>query len=272
MWDASLNQTIRNILNADRTRGGWPRFNWLPVAIALVVLAAWYLLTLDSAAAFIVASPGAVAQHFVMILLNGTLLKNIGTTLLEIGLGFALGVACAFVLGYGIARSRILEQAIGPYAVGFQAVPIIAIAPVLIRFFGPGMISIAIICALIVFFPMLVSTMVGIRNVSPELHELMRSLSATRWQTFTQLEIPAALPVLFGGLKICATLSVVGAVVGELVGSQAGLGFMIYQARYVYDSAGVLVGVFTLTGLALALYEVVARIERLVLRWQRAGN
>jgi NitT/TauT family transport system permease protein len=272
MWDVSLNQAIRNILNSDRTRGGWPRFNWLPVAIALLVLAAWYLLTLDNAAAFIVASPGAVARQFLTTLLNGTLIRHVGTTLIEVSVGFALGVICAFTLGYGIARSRLLEQAIGPYAVGFQAVPIIAIAPVLIRFFGPGMISIAIICALIIFFPMLVSTIVGIRNVSPELHELMRSLSATRWQTFTQLEVPSALPVLFGGLKICATLSVVGAVVGELVGSQAGLGFMIYQARYVYDSAGVLVGVFTLTALALALYEIVARIERRVLRWQRAGN
>src|SRR5436190_6150594 len=165
MWDVSLDQTIRKILNADKTRGGWPRFNWLPVAIALVVLIAWYLLTLDSAAAFIVASPGAVARQFVTTLLNGTLLKHIGTTLLEIGVGFALGVLCAFVLGYGIARSRLLEQAIGPYAVGFQAVPIIAIAPVLIRFFGPGLFSNAIICALIVFFPMLVSTIVGIRNV-----------------------------------------------------------------------------------------------------------
>ena len=117
MWDVSLDQTIRKILNADKTRGGWPRFNWLPVAIALVVLIAWYLLTLDSAAAFIVASPGAVARQFVTTLLNGTLLKHIGTTLLEIGLGFVLGVVCAFVLGYGIARSRLLEQALGP-AVG----------------------------------------------------------------------------------------------------------------------------------------------------------
>src|SRR5260221_12574422 len=92
MWDVSLNQAIRNILNSDRTRGGWPRFNWLPVAIALLVLAAWYLFTLDSAEAFIVASPGAVARQFLTTLSNGTLIRHIGTTLIEVGVGFTLGV------------------------------------------------------------------------------------------------------------------------------------------------------------------------------------
>jgi NitT/TauT family transport system permease protein len=248
------------------------RLNWLPPLIALGVLLLWYLSTRDSAEAFLIASPGAVGQQFVTTLGNGTLVNHIATTLAEIAIGAVLGIGSAFILGYSIAKNRLLEKAIGPYAVGFQAVPIIAIAPVLIRIFGPGIISNGIVCALIVFFPMLINTIVGIRNVDPDLHDLMRSLSATRWQMFTRLEIPAALPVLFGGLKISATLAVIGAVVGEAVSAQAGLGFLIYSARYVYDTSLVLVGVFTLTALALGLYQLVTLIERRLLRWQRIGR
>ncbi|RPI93091.1 MAG: ABC transporter permease subunit [Chloroflexi bacterium] len=163
-----------------------------------------------------------------------------------------------------------MEGLLGPYAVGFQAVPIVAIAPVLIRFFGPGIATNSVIVALIVFFPMLVSTIVGMRSADPDLQALMRSLAATRWQTFTRLEVPSALPSLFGGLKVSTTLAVAASVVGEAISSTAGLGFLVYSSRYVFNPAGVLVGVITLTALALALYEVVARLERRLLAWQRA--
>jgi NitT/TauT family transport system permease protein len=190
----------------------------------------------------------------------------------EIILGFAVGVSCAFVLGYSIAHSWLLEQTLSPYVVGFQAVPIVVIAPVLRVIFGPGVMTNAGIAALIAFFPMLISTIVGIRSVDPELRDLMRSLTATRWQMFTRLEIPSALPALFGGLKISATLAIAGAVVGEALGADAGLGFSIYSARYVYDQASVFVGIFTLTALALALYELIALVERRVLAWKRRGH
>jgi NitT/TauT family transport system permease protein len=248
------------------------RLNWLQFAVGGLFIVAWYLLTLDSTNAFVVAPPQAVAKQFLVALGDGTLLRHTGTTLLEIGVGLFFGVGAAFTLGVLIARSRILERAIGPYAVGFQAVPIVAIAPVLIRIFGPGLATNGLISAFIVFFPMLVSTIVGLRSVDPDLREMMRSLSATPWQIFTKLELPGALPVLFGGLKISAILAVVGTVVGEALNSQAGLGYMIYLARYVYDTSSVYVGIFTLTALALALYELVARIERRALRWQQIGR
>jgi NitT/TauT family transport system permease protein len=247
-----------------------PRLRWLPPLIGLMALALWHLATADQPeASFIVAPPLAVARQFVDLLINGTLLRHIGTTLLEIGIGLALGVGAAFVLGYGIAHHWLLDRVFSPYVVGFQAVPIVAIAPVLIRFFGPGVVSNGIICALIVFFPMLVSTIVGLRNISVEHRELMQTFTANRWQLFAKLELPAALPVLFGGLKVSTTLAVAAAVVGEAISANAGLGFLIYSARYVYDTSSVLVGVFTLTALALTLYGLVTRIERRLLRWQR---
>src|SRR5258707_4504065 len=245
---------------------------WLPLAVAFIALAVWYLLTRDNTNAFIVAPPLKVASQFLTSLGDGSLLANVGTTLSEIGIGLLFGVGSAFVLGCGIAKSKVLEQAIGPYAVGFQAVPIVAIAPVLIRFLGPGLLTNGMISAFVVFFPMLVSTIVGLRSVDPDLREMMRALKATPWQTFTRLELPAAMPILFGGLKISTILAVVGTVVGEAVSSQSGLGFLIYYARYTYDTSLVYVGIFTLTALALALYEIVTRLERRTLPWQHAGH
>jgi NitT/TauT family transport system permease protein len=142
---------------------------------------------------------------------------------------------------------------LSPYIVASQSVPIVAIAPLLVIWFGPGLFSKVLICALIVFFPVLVNTIVGLRSVPEELHDLMRSLQATRWQTIRYLEIPAALPVFLGGLRIGATLSVIGAVVGEFVGSDRGLGFLINIGRGQYDTALVFVAVFSLIIMALSL-------------------
>lgn len=245
------------------------RWRWLPLTLAALALMIWYTATRDESARFVIASPGAVLHEFATLLSDGSLFRHMATTGAQIALGFALGVSAAFLLGYGIARNRFLESLLGPYAVGFQAVPIVAIAPVLIRFFGPGIATNSVIVALIVFFPMLVSTIVGMRQADPDLEALMRSLAATRWQTFTRLEMPSALPSLFGGLKVSTTLAVAASVVGEAISSTAGLGFLVYSSRYVFNPAGVLVGVITLTALALALYEIVARLERRLLAWQR---
>jgi NitT/TauT family transport system permease protein len=186
----------------------------------------------------------------------------------EILLGLALGVGLATILGYLVARSRSLERVLSPYLVASQAVPLVAIAPLLVIWFGPGMFSKVLICAMIVFFPVLVNTIVGVRAVPSALHDLMQSLHASRAQTLVKLEIPAALPVFLGGLRIGATLSVIGAVVGELVGADRGLGFLINVGRGQYDTALVFVAVFVLIALALCLYGIVAWMESRALRWQ----
>lgn len=252
------------------------RFRWrrlLPLLVGLLLFWLWVGLTRQPGAlSFVLPPPEAVAEQFAALIGNGTLPRHIGVTLMETLTGLAAGVSAAFLLGYGIARSRLLEQTLGPYAVGLQAIPLVAIAPVLTLLFGPGPLTNATIAALIVFFPMLVSTIVGMRNIDADLRDLMRSLNATHWQHFTRLELPAALPVLIGGLKISTTLAVAGAVVGEAISSESGLGFLIYSARYVYNTARIWVGIFTLVALALLLYEMVARLERRLLTWQHAGR
>ena len=237
-------------------------------ALAIFLFGWQALVWLLELPAFILPSPAQVGARFGRALADGTLLRHTGTTLVEVLAGLGSGVLFATLLGYLLSRSTFLENVLQPFLVASQAIPTVAIAPLLVIWFGPGLFSKVLICALIVFFPVLVNTVVGLRNVPDNLRDLMRSLRANRWQTFRLLEFPAALPVLLGGLRIGATLSVIGAVVGELVGANRGLGFLINVGRGQYDTALVFVGVFTLVILALILYSVVLLAERRLLRWQ----
>ena len=217
---------------------------------------------------FILPGPGKVWGRFLQALGDGSLLAHTAVTLGEVLAGLCLGVSAATLLGYLLAKSHRIERVLSPYLVASQAIPVVAIAPLLVIWFGPGLISKVFICALIVFFPVLINTVVGVRSVPDDLRDLMRSLQATRWQTLRLLELPAALPILLGGLRIGATLSVIGAVVGELAGSDRGLGFLISVGKGLFDTALVFVAIFTLVAMALSLYGGVMLMERRLLSWQ----
>lgn len=243
---------------------------WLIALSIILMLLVWQLVVwLTSLPAFILPSPGQVGLRFYQAILDGSLVQNAAVTLVEVIFGLALGISLATTLGYLLARSLNLERMLSPFIVASQSIPIVAIAPLLVIWFGPGLSSKVLICALIVFFPVLVNTVVGVRSVPEDLRDLMRSLRATRWQTFKKLEAPAALPVFLGGLRIGATLSVIGAVVGEFVGAKSGLGFLVNVGRGLYDTALVFVAVFTLILMALILYGLVAILEKRLLRWQQ---
>jgi NitT/TauT family transport system permease protein len=242
---------------------------WLGPLSLFIGLVIWWLVARSAhLPAFILPSPMEVGSRFLRAVTDGSLFFNTGVTLSEILLGLFVGAGLATILGYLVARSRVLERVLSPYLVASQAVPLVAIAPLLVIWFGPGMFSKVLICALIVFFPVLVNTIVGVRAVPSALQDLMGSLRATRVQILVYLEIPAALPVFLGGLRIGATLSVIGAVVGELVGSDQGLGFLINIGRGQYDTALVFVAIIVLIVLALLLYGFVAWVEGRVLDWQ----
>jgi len=246
--------------------------NWLGLASLAAGLLAWWLVArLSGLPSFILPSPGQVWTRFLRALSDGSLFTHAGVTLFEILAGLLVGALAATVLGYLVAKSRALERVLSPYLVASQAVPLVAIAPLLVIWFGPGIFSKILICALIVFFPVLVNTVVGVRAVPMALHDLMRSLHATRRQILLKLEIPAALPVFLGGLRVGATLSVIGAVVGELVGADMGLGFLINVGRGQYDTALVFVAIFALVALALSLYGLVAFAEKRLLAWQETS-
>jgi len=218
--------------------------------------------------AFILPAPLVVWQKFVTLAGEGLLTRHAAVTLLEITVGLAVGLSVACLLGYLLGKNRWIEQLVAPYIVASQSVPVVAVAPLLVIWFGSGLTSKVLICALITFFPMLINTIVGIRNVDRDLYDLMRSLRASRWQLFRLLELPAALPVLLSGLKLSVILAVVGAVVGEFVGADVGLGFLINLARGVLDTPMMFVAIFCLVIIAQTLYLLVALLERRLLRWQ----
>ena len=217
----------------------------------------------------LVPPPSAVFQAFIDALADGTLLKHASVTLEEMFYGLLLGVGIGLVIGYAIAKAPLLENILSPIIVAFQSTPIVAYAPLLVIWFGSGIASKIVTTAVIVFFPTLVNTIVGIRSVSPNLRDMMRSLKAGRWQTFRHLEAPSALPVILAGLKTSTTLAVIGAVVGEFVSQGSGLGYLVTLARNLYDTPLVVVAVLTMSAISLALYGLVAYVEWRFLVWQR---
>ena len=268
---------LNELWRLNRTRGTLPgwwrrlRLEHLLAPLALLVfLLGWHWLVIwQGYPPYILPAPEQVWARFLALMADGTLVLHTGVTLAEVFGGLALGLAVALTCGYGLAKSPTLERVLSPYIVASQAVPIVALAPLLVIWFGFGGLSKVLVCALTVFFPALVNTIIGIRSVEPDLRSLMRSLQATRWQTFRDLEVPAALPVLFGGLKVSVTLAVIGAVVGEFVGADRGLGFLINLARGLLDTPMLFVALVTLVLIALALYAAVTLAEYFVLAWKR---
>lgn len=245
-------------------------FLTLSLAVGLVL---WQTFTTFSdIPSFIFPTPLDVWEKFLSVIRDGSLLLHTLVTLQEVLLGLTLGLSAAILTGYFLAKSRAVERVLSPYIVASQSIPIVAIAPLLVIWLGPGIFSKVLTSALIVFFPVLVNTIVGLRSVPRELYDLLKSLQANPWQRIIKLEIPAALPVFLGGLRIGATLAVIGAVVGEFVGADKGLGFLVNVGRGLYDTSLVFVSVFTLVILALGLYGSVVFLESRLLSWKKANN
>jgi NitT/TauT family transport system permease protein len=253
-------------------RGLLKRIGFL-IASLLAGFAIWQgFTTFSEIPSFIFPSPADVWTKFISVIRDGSLLYHTWITLQEVIVGLSLGLTVAIMIGYFLAKSQLVERLLAPYIVASQSIPIVAIAPLLVIWLGPGILSKILTSALIVFFPVLVNTIVGLRSVPQELYDLMKSLQASPWQRILKLEIPAALPVFLGGLRIGATLAVIGAVVGEFVGADKGLGFLVNVGRGLYDTSLVFVSVFTLVLLALGLYGTVVFLETKLLSWKKQNG
>jgi NitT/TauT family transport system permease protein len=237
----------------------------VPVAAVFAVfLIAWKaVVVVGGLPVFILPPPEVVGERFVRAWIDGTIAPHFGATLQEVVLGFLAGASLAVVVGYGLARSGLVERLLSPYLVAAQATPILALAPLLALWFGAGLLSKVVICSLIVFFPVAVATMVGVRSVDAGLLELGRSLRATRRQIVTTLEIPAALPSILGGMRVGVTLAVVGAIVGEWAGASQGLGVLVNLARgSLFDIPLMFATLLTIALLGIVLYGLVVLTER----------
>ncbi len=188
--------------------------------------------------AFILPPPSQVLLALQRGATGNVYFHDLWITLVETLLGFTLGSALAFVLGTLLAASRTAEYFLYPYIVMFQSMPKVALAPLIVVWFGLGLTSKVVSAALVAFFPLLVNTVVGLRSAEEERVDLMRSLAATERQIFWMLRLPSALPFIMAGLEVAMVFALVGAIVAEFVGAEAGLGMLIQSRNFTMDVAG----------------------------------
>ncbi|NJM41024.1 MAG: ABC transporter permease [Anaerolineae bacterium] len=232
----------------------------------LAFLLVWHLLSLRYAT-FILPGPLDVLQKLGEKLREGTLPLHIGTTLSAAVPGLLIGSALAFVLGYPIAKSKLADRLLSPFIIASQGIPFVAVAPLLFIWFGTGLVSKLIVCSLIVFFPIAINVITGIRNVPTLWHDLFSAYRASPAQRFLKLELPAALPFVFAGLRVGGTLSMIGAITSEFISaSDRGLGFLVNQGTGLYDTPLVMLAVVLIVCIALAIYGCVRLVERAVVR------
>lgn len=199
-------------------------------------------------------------------------LRHSWVTLYEIVLGFLFAAVIGVLLSVGIVYSRVLKSAIFPLVVALQIVPKVAIAPLLLIWAGYGASSKILLALLVSFFPIVVNMVVGLAAVDEELLELCRILQANRWKEFFKLRLPNALPYLFSSLKVASTLAVVGAVIGEFVGGDAGLGYLIIISNTEMRTSMAFVSIVSLSVLGLVLYGMIAFVEKLCMPWERLAT
>ena len=239
----------------------------VPVCFILLMLCIWEaaVRTLDIAD-FILPAPTVIFAKLGSSI--PLLLRHAQVTLIEAVLGFLLGASTGITVALAMARSRTIEKALSPIVISSQTFPKEALAPVFVVWFGFGILPKVVIAGLISFFPVVVNTTRGLITVDPLILDLMRSLSATPRQVFTQVRIPNAVPYIFAALKMCVTLSVIGAVVGEFVGASAGLGHLVRLANSELSTDLVFAALIVLGAMGTSLYLIVERIERSALkRW-----
>jgi NitT/TauT family transport system permease protein/putative hydroxymethylpyrimidine transport system permease protein len=245
----------------------------LPALLLAALLGAWQLAATNGTIAdalsiedFLVPSISEIASA---LWENRSLLaENAWVTLREIVFGLAWAVVVGLAFAVTMHLSQTVRYATYPLIVASQTIPILVIAPILVIWFGFGIVPKLVIVALICFFPITVATLDGLRSVDPAAIKLMRTLDASRWQMFRRLEAPAALPFAFSGARIAVVIAPIGAVFAEWAGSSAGLGWLIQQDGALFETARQFATVAVLSAIALALFGLLALAERRIVTWR----
>jgi NitT/TauT family transport system permease protein len=243
----------------------------LPIVVFLVLLSVWETLIYTlKVPGFILPPPSAIVKAFFQGFITGAFLPDLAVTATEAIGGFLIGSVLGVFLAAIIVLFPLAERILYPYVVALQTVPKVAIAPLFVVWFGFGMTSKLIVVILVSLFPVLVNMVAGLRAIDQDRLDLLGALSASKWQIFWHLRFPNSLPFLFAGLNTAVVLSVIGAIVGEFVGSSKGIGFRILQANYALDIAGVFSLFAVLSMLGLSMYGTLRFIERKVVFWSAA--
>lgn len=247
---------------------------WLYTPIALVLgVVVWQLaISIFNVPNYLVPTPAHVWQALYDGVKSGVLVHHTVVTAREIVVGYATGSAVGIILGFLIAQYRMAERMIYPYVIALNAVPKVAIAPLLVVWFGVGLTSKVIIAATVSFFPLLVNVIVGLRSTENDQLRLMRSLTASGWQTFYMVKIRNALPMIFAGLEVAIVLSVVGVIVGEFVAAQEGLGYYISEMNAMVYTPGMFAALLILSIMGFVMSQIVKLIARKVVFWKQMDD
>ncbi|MEX1158216.1 MAG: ABC transporter permease [Thermomicrobiales bacterium] len=268
----------RALPEAKRSRPAAPRrrpemgvvLGWLVPLLALALgLLAWEVIVqLRDTPSWFIPKPSEVGRELVTS--RALIWGHTWTTLQEMLLGLALAFLLGVLLAVAIASSRLVERSVYPGLVASQAVPIIALAPILLIWFGYGMTPKVIVVVLTCFFPIVVSMVDGLRAADTDALALLRSMGASRWQIMRIVRVPTALPSLVSGTRIAAAWSVIGALVGEWVGASSGLGYLMTRSASQFQTPRLYAAVFVAAALGVTLFALVALAERVALPWRRA--
>ena len=251
-------------------RRAWPQLSWLGLpAMLLVFLLLWEaLVVVGGYRPFTLPSPSLVLERWLAAASSGLLWQHTSVTLIEALGGFSIALVLGASLGYLLAHIPWLDRTLSPLLAASQAVPIIAVAPLVILWSGPGLRSKIIVAALITFLPIVINTVLALRGIPRELREMGLISGANRWQMLRYIELPLSLPVLFGGIRTGLALATTGAVVGEFVAGREGLGALINIARGLFDTPLIFVALVTLAAITLTFYLLATALERALVRWE----
>lgn len=242
--------------------------NYLPSILLLsVLIGIWEVIARWIAVPFIFPSPSGISIRLWELKVE-LFTKHLPATLAVI----LIGLIVSIILGVGLAitmkMSKVIEKMFYPILITSQTIPVIALAPIFVLWFGYSIWGKVLMTILLTFFPITVSTVDGLRSSSKDMRELLLTMGATRKDIFFKLDIPSALPHFFSGLKVAIPLSVIGAAIGEWLGAQAGLGYFSRRMMTQYDGAGVFAPIVILSALGILLFVIILWIERLILKWR----
>ncbi len=252
----------------ERRTDAWSRTRVVaaPLVLAAAILVAWEVsVRLLEIPGYVLPPPSRIATEIAVD--RKIIFSQLGVTLFEIFCGYALSCVVGFCLSILIVYSAAFRRGVLPLVVASQTIPVIAIAPLLVIWFGYNSIPRIIITALVAFFPLTISFVTGLQAIEPAFIDFFRSLKANEIQIFAKLRFPAALPNIFGGLKVATTLAVIGATIGEWVGASAGLGYLMAQDTAQLNTTRVFAALVVLGVFGMAFFGAVSLIERFSMPW-----
>lgn len=267
--------TTTSVVTLERRRARARTMKILPwivtPALVLVIIGLWQLyVSVFEVNPFVFPPPVAVGEAFVALVSDGKTWAEAGVTVTEILVGFAVAVVLGVVVGVVLGKLPWLEVSIRPLIVIAQVAPKVAFVPLFVIWFGFGITSKIVLAALLAFFPVMLNVLLGVRSVERGQREVMRSLNASRAQTFTQLEMRSLQPYLFAGMEVAIVLATIGAIVGEYLGGSVGLGAMVVRAMNSLDAARTFALILLLSLIGLVLYLIVNEAKRFFIPWHES--